>query len=126
MSELACLEVAVLLWLVHLLWQAGSGGSAFPMPYLISSRDEAREPRGLTWGRAKRALANYMESFPAFAALDLAFLATNHPAGIWPTIWILARIVYLPLYLFDGIYFRTIAWAISIVALVAMLVRLAL
>ncbi len=67
-----------------------------------------------------------MENFPAFAALDLAFLATNHPAGIWPTLWIAARIVYLPLYLAGVPYPAPLAWVISVVALVAMLVRLAL
>ena len=122
MTELACLEIAVLLWLVHLLWQAGSTGQ--PVSYLIGSRDERREPTNLTGRRADRALGNYMQSFPVFAALVLAFMVTHHPAGIWPAVWVLARIVYLPLYLFNGVYFRTIAWTISIVALVAMLIRL--
>ena len=67
-----------------------------------------------------------MDNFAAVVALDLAFLATNHPAGIWPTLWILARIVYLPLYLMGIRYGRTAVWLISIVVLVAMLIRLAL
>ena len=124
MSELACLELSVLLWLVHLLLQAGLVKAS--VPYLASSRDEPPPPQSLTASRAGRAFRNYLESFPAFVALDLAFLATNHPAGIWPTLWIAARIVYLPLYLFNGIYVRTIVWVISIIALVAMLIRLAL
>jgi uncharacterized MAPEG superfamily protein len=124
MSELACLELAVLLWLVHLLLQASTSGA--PTLWLFSSRDEPAPPPATIGGRAARAFRNYMESFPAFAALDLAFLATNHPAGIWPTLWVLARIVYLPLYLFNVIYARTAVWTISIVALVAMLIRLAL
>lgn len=124
MSEIACLELAVLLWLVHLLLQANLTGA--PPSYLFSSRDQPPPPIGATGGRAMRAFRNYLESFAAFAALDLAFLATNHPAGIWPTVWIAARIVYLPLYLFNVVYVRTAVWVISIVALVAMLVRLAL
>ena len=44
---------------------------------------------------------------------------------MWPTIWILARIVYLPLYLFDVIYVRSIVWGVSLVAIVMMLARLA-
>jgi uncharacterized MAPEG superfamily protein len=124
MSELACLEVAVLLWIVHVLLQANTSGA--PPAYLFSSRDEAPPPPGTFGARAARASRNYMDNFPPFAALVLAFLATNHPAGIWPTIWILARIAYLPLYLFNGVYARTAAWLISIIALVAMLIRLAL
>jgi uncharacterized MAPEG superfamily protein len=124
MSELASLELAVLLWLVHLLLAAGLTGA--PPPYLFSSRDDPPPPVTKIGGRAARAFRNYMESFPVFAALVLAFLATNHPAGFWSALWILARIVYLPLYLYDVIYVRTAAWVISIVALVAMLIRLAL
>jgi uncharacterized MAPEG superfamily protein len=124
MSVLACLEVAVLLWLVHMLLQANTSGA--PVSYLFSSRDEPAPAAGALGARSARAYRNYMESFPVFAALALAFLATNHPAGLWPTVWIAARIVYVPLYLFNGVYARTLVWAVSIVALVAMLVRLAL
>jgi uncharacterized MAPEG superfamily protein len=124
MSELACLEVAVLLWLVHVLLQANTSGAS--PAYLFSPRDEAPPPLGTFGGRAARAFRNYMESFAAFVALDLAFIATNHPAGIWPTLWILARIVYLPLYLMGIPYGRTAVWLISVIALVAMLIRLAL
>ena len=56
-------------------------------------------------------------------ALDLAFIGTHHPAGIWPTVWILARIVCLPLYLFNVTYFGSVAWGVSLVAIVAMLIR---
>jgi uncharacterized MAPEG superfamily protein len=124
MSELACLEVAVLLWLVHVLLQANLTGAS--PSYLFSSRDDPPPPASMIGGRAARAARNYIDNFPPFAALDLAFLATNHPAGIWPTLWIVARIAYLPLYLFNGIYARTTAWLISIIALAAMLIRLAL
>ena len=124
MSELTCLELSVLLWIVHLLVQAGTANAALPLSYLLSSRDVPLEPKGPMAGRARRALANYVESFTAFAALDLAFIALHGSAGIWPTVWIVARIVYLPLYLFNVIYVRTLAWAVSLLAIVMMLVRL--
>ncbi len=126
MSELTCLILSVLLWLTHVLVQAAASGSALPLPYLVSSRDKPAVPQGLAYGRATRALANYVENFTAFVALDLAFIATHHPGFIWPTIWIVARIVYLPLYLFDVTYFRSIAWGVGLLAIVAMLVRLAI
>ena len=44
--------------------------------------------------------------------------------GIWPTVWIVARIAYLPLYLFGVVYARSTAWAIALLAIVMMLVRL--
>jgi len=126
LSELACLELSVLLWLVHLFCQAGLSGR--PHAWLISARDEPAPALKLTpiGGRAARAFSNYMESFPVFAALDLAFIATRHPAGIWPALWIVTRIAYLPLYLAGAPYGRSIVWGFSIAALVAMLIRLAL
>jgi len=126
MSELTCLILSVLLWVAHVLVQAGASQAALPLSWLFSARDKPAAPEGLIFGRATRALANYVENFTAFAALDLAFIASHHPAGIWPTIWILARIVYLPLYLFNVTYFRSLAWGVSFVAIVAMLVRLAM
>jgi uncharacterized MAPEG superfamily protein len=125
MSELTCLWLGVLLWIVHLLVQVGVAQVALPLPWLLSSRDERVAPKGLAYGRAERAKANYVENFVPFVALDLAFVALHWSAGIWPTIWILARIVYLPLYLFNVIYLRTIAWGVSMVAIVMMLTRLA-
>jgi uncharacterized MAPEG superfamily protein len=125
MSELTCLELSVLLWVVHVLAQAGTANAALPLSYLLSSRDVPLEPKGVLAGRARRALANYVESFTAFVALDLAFIALHGSAGIWPTVWIVARILYLPLYLFNVIYVRTLAWGVSLLAIVMMLIRLA-
>jgi uncharacterized MAPEG superfamily protein len=113
------------LWLVHLFCQAGLAGR--PQSWNIGARDEpapGHKPN-LIGGRAARAFANYMESFPAFAALDLAFIATHHPAGIWPALWIVTRVAYLPLYLTGVSHFRSIVWGFSILALAAMLIRLA-
>jgi uncharacterized MAPEG superfamily protein len=125
MSELACLELSVLLWVVHVLVQAGASNAALPLTYLLSARDAPMEPKGVMAGRAKRALENYVENFTAFAALDLAFIALHWSAGIWPTVWIVARIAYLPLYLFNIVYVRSLAWGVGLVAIVMMLVRLA-
>ena len=124
MSELTCLQAGALLWLVHVLVQAGTAGTALPLSYLLSSRDQPMEPKGLLAGRARRALANYLESFPVFAALDLGFLVLHQDGGVWPAIWIFARSFYLPCYLKDIIYARSIFWGISFVAILMMLVRL--
>lgn len=124
MSELVCLELSVLLWAVHIAVQAGAANLALPREYLVSARDVAMEPKGVMAGRAKRALSNYLESFTAFAALDLAFIALHWSAGIWPTVWIVARIAYLPLYLFNVVWVRSLVWGVSFVAILGMLGRL--
>ena len=127
MSELACLELSVVLWLVHVLVQATFGNTQLPSRYLLSSRDEPAKARGVLYGRACRAFANYLENFTPFVAVALALMVTQRTGGagaIGATIWILAHIVYLPIYVSGIIYVRTIVWGISIIGLVMMLGRL--
>ena len=127
MSELTCLELSVVLWLVHILVQTAFGNAQLSSRYLLGSRDRPAEARGVLYGRACRALANYLENFTPFVALALALVVTQRTGGagaIGATIWILARIAYLPIYVFGIIYVRTLAWGISIVGLVLMLGRL--
>jgi uncharacterized MAPEG superfamily protein len=127
MSELTCLELSVALWLVHVLVQATVGNLVLPSGYLATARDNPAAARGLLYGRSTRALANYVENFTPFVALALALIVTQRAGGagaLGATIWVLARIVYIPLYLFGVIYARTAAWTISVVGLVMMLWRL--
>ena len=125
MSKLVCLELSVVLWLVHVLTQAFTARSEFGDAYLFSPRDEQKTPKGLAFGRADRALANYVENLVPFVALDLALIANQQTGGIGATIWIIGRVLYLPLYLTGVVYARTAAWAIGVIGLVLMLARLA-
>jgi uncharacterized MAPEG superfamily protein len=127
MSELTCIELSVALWLVHVVVQATVGNIELPFGYLFTSRDKPAVASGLLFGRATRALANYVENFTPFVAVALALIVTQRTGGagaLGATIWILARIVYIPLYLFGIVYVRTAAWTISIIGLVMMLARL--
>jgi uncharacterized MAPEG superfamily protein len=112
MSELACPELSVLLWGVHLLVEVGTAQVALPLSWMFSSRDKSMTPKGLFYRRADRAMANYLENFAPFVALDLAFIALHQSAGIWPTVWIIARILYLPLYVLGVIYSRSLVWGV--------------
>ena len=126
MSELTCLELSVVLWIVHVVLQALYGNVELQAGYLFTSRDKPPPaPSGLFFGRSTRALANYVENLTPFVALALALIVTQRAGGLGATIWIVARVVYIPLYLFDVVYGRTAVWAISIVGLVMMLTRLA-
>ena len=66
-----------------------------------------------------------MENFTPFIAADLGLIVTQHTGGWGATVWILARIVYIPLYLGGVKIARTVVWAVSIVGLLMMLARLA-
>ena len=127
MSELTCLELSVALWVVHILVQAGVGNVELPSGYLFTSRDKPAAASGLLFGRATRALANYVENLTPFVAVALALIVTQRTGGsgaLGATIWIVARIVYIPIYLFGLVYVRTAVWTVSIVGLLMMLSRL--
>jgi uncharacterized MAPEG superfamily protein len=127
MSELTCLELSVLLWVAHVLTQSVTARAEFGLAYSFSPRDAQPTPKGLVWGRATRALHNYFENLGPFVALALALIATGRTGGlgaVGATIWIVARILYLPIYVMGVIYVRTALWGVAVIGLLMMLVRL--
>jgi uncharacterized MAPEG superfamily protein len=81
----------------------------------------------VTGGRAARALANMQEALPVFLALALLNLIAGTSAamaitGAW--IFLIARVVYVPLYLAGIPGLRTLAWAGGWVGLILMLIPL--
>jgi uncharacterized MAPEG superfamily protein len=126
MSELLCLELSVVLWFVYLFTQILTTRAEFGDAWLFTPRDELPTAKGPACGRSRRALANYIENWVPFVAVDLALIATHH-AGSWGAwIWVVARLVYLPAYVLGWIYVRTALWAIGLIGLLMMLVQLAL
>jgi uncharacterized MAPEG superfamily protein len=128
MSELTCLELSVLLWLAHVVTQAVTARGEFGDAYLFSPRDKQLPTKGVACGRAARALANYIDNLVPFVALALALIVTERVGGagtVGATIWILARVLYLPAYLMGITYVRTALWGIALVGLLMMLARLA-
>jgi uncharacterized MAPEG superfamily protein len=128
MNELTCLELSVILWLAHVVAQFLNARGEFGDDYLFTPRDKKVTPKGLHVGRATRALHNYIENYAPFLAVDLGLIATGHAGGIGAigaTVWIIARVVYLPLYLMGIKYVRTACWGVSVVGLLMMLWRLA-
>jgi len=123
--ELICLELSVLLFIVHVVCQAVLAQGEFGQAFLFSPRDDPPEPKGVAVGRATRALHNFVENYGAFVAMDLALIATGQTGGWGAIVWIVARIVYLPLCLTGIIVVRTLCWSISIIGLLMMLARVA-
>src|ERR1700692_2255724 len=123
--ELVCLELSVLLFIAHVVCQAVVAQGEFGQPFLFSPPDNPPPAKGVAVGRATRALNNFVENYGAFVAMDLALIATGHTGGWGAIVWIVARIVYLPLYLVGIPVVRTLCWTISIIGLLMMLARLA-
>ena len=126
-TEIQVLGFSVILLLVQIIMQAQSAMPELGLEYAGSARDEPRPVKSLTAGRAKRALANLLETYPAFVALALALAVTGKAGGLGATgawVWFIARVVYVPLYLFGIPMARTVAWGVSLLGLVLMLFRL--
>ncbi len=124
-GELYALELSVLLFIAHVGIQAIFARGEFGEAYLLSPRDEKRTVKGVLAGRAERALANFIENYVPFVAVDLGLIATGQTGGWGAILWIAARILYLPLYLAGIPVARTLAWLAAIIGLLMMLARLA-
>ena len=125
-------ELKLLGWSVVLLivYIGAQGALVAPLKGAVwnaGPRDEGQPPLGKYPGRAQRALENFKETYPAFIALALALAVTsrtggNGALGAW--LWFAGRVVYLPLYLLGVPWLRSLAYGVSLIGLIAMLVRL--
>jgi uncharacterized MAPEG superfamily protein len=88
----------------------------------LGPRDDP-PPQTRVGGRAERALANMQEALPEFLALALlnVFLGTGALATTGATVFLIARVLYVPAYLAGITGVRTLIWAASVVGLVMML-----
>jgi uncharacterized MAPEG superfamily protein len=77
-------------------------------------------------GRADRALTNMQEALPVFLALALLnqIMGSAALALTGATVFLVARVLYVPVYLAGVMLLRTLIWAASIVGLVLMVVPL--
>lgn len=98
------------------------------LPWAMGPRDDPGRPVGVTASRLQRAQANFMETFPFFAAavliadaLDVHTTLTVVGAHLY--LW--ARVIYVALYALGIPMARTLVWAASILGIVLILVALA-
>ena len=94
-------------------WQRGYRWTA-------SSREHSVAPLTGVAGRVERALRNYLETFPFFAAAILVITVTN--THNWLTVWgahfyFWGRIVYAILYMVDLPLARSLVWNIPTIGI---------
>ena len=126
-TEIVMLGLGVVLLLLQLFLQSISSTLEMGGDYKAGPRDVAKVLQGVFAGRADRAFRNLLETFPIFAALALALVVSGRNGGLGALgaeAWIVTRILYVPLYLIQIPFARSVVWFASIFALVAMLVRL--
>jgi len=115
--ELKWLAFSILLGLVHVFVAAGFATGQRGLRWNASNRDGEAKPLSGTAARAVRANANFLETFPFFAAavlaLSVAGRQTPHTA-VAVQIYFWARLLYLPIYIAGIPYVRTLVWAVSL------------
>ena len=92
----------------------------------LGNRDHVR-PLTLVGQRAKRALENMHEALPVFLALALLNMITGTAGAsaiTGATVFLIARILYVGVYIAGIAVVRTLLWVVSWVGLVMMLVPL--
>jgi uncharacterized MAPEG superfamily protein len=101
-------------------------GAPGPLTENLSNRDHVR-PLTLMGQRAQRALANMHEALPVFLALALMNMIVGTAAGLaitGATVFLIARAVYVAVYLSGVAVVRTLVWLVGWVGLSLMLVPL--
>jgi uncharacterized MAPEG superfamily protein len=126
-AELRLLALSIVLGLVHIVLSSHAASFQRGYRWTASSRDEPVPPLTGVAGRLERALRNFLETFPLFAAAVLiAHLAERHT---WMTVWgahfyFWGRVVYLSLYASGVPLIRSLAWNVATVGIILILVAL--
>ena len=125
--ELTLLAFSVGLGFVHIVAASHSASLQRGYRWSASSRDEPVEPLHGVAGRLDRALRNYLETFPLFAALVLAAHATRRHNALteWGAqLYFWGRVAYLPLYAAGIPLVRSLVWSVSSFGILLSLVAL--
>ena len=125
--ELSCLTWSIILGLVHILAAGNSRTFDLGTKWNMGPRDDDSGKLSTLTGRLLRAQSNFFETFPLFAASILMAVLTDNLSAFsyWGAIlYLAARIIYLPLYLFGIPVVRSIVWLVSIAGLLMILLPL--
>jgi uncharacterized MAPEG superfamily protein len=118
--ELWTLLAAVLLGLVHLSAASFTFKAQVGNSYAVGPRDEGLQPKGVS-ARLYRANANFLETFPYFAACVLVVHVTQAYGALsgWgSTLYLAGRVLFLPLYAAGTPWLRTFSWNAATLGLV--------
>jgi uncharacterized MAPEG superfamily protein len=125
--ELKMLALSSVLGLVQIVLAAHAASLQRGYVWTASSRDEPAPALTGLAGRLARALQNFVETFPLFAAAVLiAHAAATHS---WMTEWgvqlyFWGRVAYLALYTAGVFLVRSLVWNVAVVGIVLVLLSL--
>jgi uncharacterized MAPEG superfamily protein len=123
-TELTLLAWTLVLALVQIMLTANLRTAETGIQYNASARDgEAPPPRPVT-ARLQRAQANLFETLPLFIGAVLIAHVSGSEGDL--TLWgcwmyLVARIIYIPLYATGIPYVRSLVWLVSLAGLIMVL-----
>jgi len=119
--ELRVLALGAVLLLVHIFSAGYFKTKQYGLEWNMGARDGAQPPLNDVAGRLVRAQANFLETLPiAIIALLGVVVAgrTNGTSALGGWIWLVARVIYLPLYGYGVPKVRTLVFFASLIGLV--------
>lgn len=122
-------EFTILAWgcvlaLVHILAASHMRTQQFGITWNTGPRDADPAAPSPIVGRLLRAQANYFETFPLVAVailIDVAAGLTGSLTALGASLWLGARVIYLPLYAAGVPGLRSMVWLVSLAGLVLLL-----
>jgi uncharacterized MAPEG superfamily protein len=123
------LTLGVVLGLVQIVAASHAASLQRGYRWTSSPRDEPTPPLRGVAGRLDRALRNYLETFPLFAAVVLvAHVSETHNALTeWGSrLYLWGRVAYVPLYAAGVPLVRSLAWNVATVGIVLLAIALLL
>jgi uncharacterized MAPEG superfamily protein len=125
--ELTMLALTVVLGLIQIVLSAQTTNLSTGYRWAGGARDRSPSPLSPLAGRLERALSNFLETFPLFAAaVFIAHMAEQHD---WMTIWgvqlyFWARVIYVPLYASGVFLVRSLVWNVATFGIILILASL--
>lgn len=125
--EFRMLGLSVALGLIHIVAASHSASLQRGYRWTASARDEVRAPLVGVAGRLARALDNFGETFPLFAALAVAVVVAGNSGALsrWGAgLYVAGRVAYLPLYVLGVPLVRSLVWNVAALGIGVLLVAL--
>ena len=119
MIEIMLLSLVLLLIQLMLPGIIALAGGHVTTAYLVSARDDVPDTTVVV-ERAQRAVANLLETLPAFWVLGVLSLMQTADVLIFAQVWLVLRVVYLAFYLAGIAYVRSVVWIAALGCLIGM------
>ncbi len=121
------LTLSVVLGIVQIVAASHAASLQRGYRWSASARDEAMPPLRGVAGRLNRALGNFVQTFPLFAAVVLAAHVsdTHNALTEWGArLYFWARLAYVPLYAAGVPLLRSLVWNVATIGIVLIIAAL--